>query len=249
MSEENANPAEVANPIRLRVTHFLALVTSCALITSIRIAWIDLQSIPVEMHNYTRLSIGYGSILDGVGLTGLLCFAWHRWQTGRSAASLPGHWLLVFVGVSLLLSAICGLIVVAYTLSANSTSRDYDAWYLERSVICTLIGVNCLIFTRWISESWWWKLVLLVPGVAMLLLVPHSVIAMSGVWRSWFAASFGYAQIASSIAIMLLVGVASFSERDRMASYDWLHWTGVGVTLLFAIGGLIEAISWLSYYF
>ncbi len=234
--------------VRLRVTHLLLLTTTCAVIASVRMAWTDWTDIPVEIHAYALASIAFASIMYGVAISGLLLFAWQRWNTGAWSAVFPGHWLLLCMAVCVLLDAVCGIGIWLWEISSKSANVEFIAWNLNKIALCSSAGLNCVLFSRMLHGNRCWRLVLLVPGGVLLLLVPQHCWALLGVWRQWFDTSHAYAQVATTTVLLILILVASLHDHRDGLRYDWLHWTGVAAVWLFAGGGLVEAIGWLSYF-
>lgn len=249
MCEAETKPAEHAPSRRLRISHLLLITTVCAVVLAIRIAWTDWEVIPVEIRGYARSSLAYGAILYGIALSALLLFGWCRVRGEQSIVFHPGHWLLLFLAVCVVLDGLSSLIVWAYKAQSTSADVEFWAWNVEKLSLCSLVSANCLVFSWLMQGNRWWKTVVVVPGCVLLLLVPQHVLALStNLWRPWFVTSHAYAEIVATIVIFFCICVAVLRDRAMRESYDWLHWTGVSVTVAFAIGGLIESISWLYYY-
>lgn len=249
MCEAVTNSAEHKPSRRLRISHLLLITTVCAVVLAIRGAWTDWEGIPVDVRGYARSSLAYGAILYGIALSALLLFGWSRVRGEQLIVFQPGHWLLLFLAVCVVLDGLCGLVVWAYKARSTSSNVEHYAWNFEKLSLCLVVGINCLAFSHLIQSSRWWKTAVVVPGCVLLLLVPQHILAIGlDIWRPWFVTSHAYAEIVVTVVILFCIGVATLRDRAKRTDYDWLHWTGVSVTVAFAIGGLIESISWLYYY-
>src|SRR5687767_9409788 len=84
---------------RLGVIHFLGWMLGCAVVLAI----VRLGAAPGNPTLADSLrQLGYG-LTYGTAASGLGLFLW-RWRTGSgSGPTQPGHWLLVFGGIGLLL--------------------------------------------------------------------------------------------------------------------------------------------------
>ena len=242
-------PTAPVSARRLRITHFFLLTALCAFVATLRIAWVDWQSIPAENEKYYRTYSIFMAFVYGAAITSIILFVRQRWKTGQAQITQPGHWLLLFLATTALLEGLVSLAVLAYIFDFTSSPQaEYYAWNLEKILLCSAVAINCFVFARRLQGNWCWKTLLYFPGCVLLALVPQHFFAMNNIWRNWFDSSHGYAQILVCVINILLVILGSFFDRRNRSQQDWLHWFGIVLIIVLAIAGVINGIRWISYY-
>lgn len=236
---------KVIPPFRLRIQHFFLLGTVGAVILTIRINWVDWHEIPNEAVWAFKLQVGLASLLYATAFTALLIVFGRRWRFGRSEVQTPGHWLLVFLATAALIDGVVALLLGCYRHFYESSNIGFEAWNLEKLLLCSMVGIACFIFSWLISGSRWWKSILTIPGVVLIALVPQHVLALLGTWRPWFPLAHVYASLGVSAVTMPLVVLACYSDFSHGYQGNWLHWTGVFLIAIAAVTEFSFALYWL----
>lgn len=245
IQSELASQGDDIPQFRMRIAHFFLLTTVCAIISSIIISWIDWKEIPNDAVGFFKLQVGLVSLLFGAAFTALLILLGRRWRFGRSELQSPGHWLLVFLATVALIQGITGVLLKKFCYYNDSSNISFDAWNLEKLLLCSTIGITCFIFAWLISGNLWWKSILAFSGIILLTLVPQHILVLQGTWRPWFPLAHVYASLGVSMAIIPLLLLACLSDSRRHFQRDWLHWTGVFVVAIAAVTEFCSALYWL----
>ncbi|MEM8946835.1 MAG: hypothetical protein AAGD11_16800 [Planctomycetota bacterium] len=257
VSSQSSNDGSESEPIgerrssrRLRVSHFLLVTTLCAIVLAVRDAWFDWKSVAGQVETYAYAYLTFSSLLYGVALSGLCVFVWHRVCSDVPSVKFAGHWMLLFAAIGVILDALVSVSVWLYSEVTTSSYPDFYAWNLDKILLCSAMACNCATFAWLISGDWCWKLALIFPAAVLVMLVPQHiyVFAMNGMWREWFATSHAYAQLVTTAVVGCFVVAAVWKEWGQRRDFDWLHWSGVVLTLLYVVGGFLSAMAWLHYY-
>lgn len=235
-------------PFRIRTAHFFLLTTVCAAMATLRISWVSWQEVPAGDVQFFKLQIGLAATLLGVALTGVLILLGRRWRYGRSELKFPGHWLLLFMAIGALSQGLVEILLEFYRFYASSPDVDFYVWNLEKLLLCSTVGITSLIFAWLIPGNVWWKALLAVSGVILLVLVPQHLLVLQGAWHSWFPLAHIYASLVVSAAIVPILILACMSDARRHLQRDCLHWTGVLVVAIAAVGefGSAAYLLWKS---
>lgn len=243
----NSQPNRIP-PFRIRISHFFLLTTVCAAIATLRISWINWSDVLADDFHFFKLHIGLASLLFGAAFTGVLILLGRRWRYGRSELNFPGHWLLLFLATGALFQGLVEITLKIYRFYADPLVVDFYAWNLEKLLLCFTVGTTSLVFAWLISGNAWWKAILVVSGGALLALVPQHILVLRGTWHSWFPFAHIYASLVVSSTIIPMLVLACVSDARRHLQRDWLHWTGVVVVAIAAVGefGSAAYLLWKS---
>lgn len=242
---EPALQGENIPQFRMRTAHFFLLTTVCAIVGTIRLSWIDWNEVPIEVLGFFKLQVGIFSLLFGAAITALLILLGRRWRFGRSELQFPGHWLLVFLAIVALIRGVTGALLEVFRHYSDSSNIGFEAWNLEKLMLCSAAGITCFIFSWLIPGNFCWKSILAIPGVILLALVPQHVLVLQGTWRPWFSLAHVYASLGVSAAIVPLLLFACISDFRQQLQRDWLHWSGVFVVAIAAVTEFCSASYWL----
>ena len=237
MKPDGESPFGPSPQPRLGIIHIMLWTLGSAMILAIYRALAEFGSMPVEARAmWYVMQTGY-SVVYGAALASVILFGYRRVTKGAPFPVLPGHWLLLIQGVVFTIGFAGHMAMwVAQQWVDNFIPAMYGlAQWLANGVAVLLLVAAILRlddFSYW-RRYFWASLVL------------HAIRATAGMmgttWRTWLVAfslqRWLYGLGAIVLAIWLLVVVVR--DWRRGARRDWLHWTGVVVTLsgpvLFAV--------------
>lgn len=237
-------------PAPLGVIHLLGWMTGIALVLGAYRATLELGwlGIPRESHEETRWwQLGYG-LVYGTAISTLGLLFYRRWRGDTHFPVHPGHWLLVMGGLAFFIDGIAfGAARGLHALWTRQFPSDPGWFYLQQSLAWGTALVVAILFlrnlrTNWnwlllagliaglIAVNWWTNLLILGQVVTQILGYPM----ISGEWPYYLV---HYAQIiAVGICLLAMPVIIGCDRHER----DWLHWVGVGATVMLA---LVEAAN------
>jgi len=210
---------------RLGVIHLLGWTLGCAAVLAI-VRLGSASGSPTLADSLRQLGYGltYGTAASGLGL-----FLW-RWRTGSgSGPTQPGHWLLVFSGIGLLLDLGTSGVYMLYLKSVEYPT--FSAWLSQQLAVWSLaavIGVVALFCLRGASPCW--TLAVCVTVLALTLNVAADAAALVGAARgagtwTWYVPT--WAHLATAPLTLPFVWTAELADRLRGLPRDWLHLVGI----------------------
>src|SRR5262245_26018558 len=161
----------------------------------------------------------------GTAASGLALFLW-RWRTGSGPLpTQPGHWLLVFGGLGLLIDfATSGPYLLALKLGAP----NFALWLCQQLAAwgsATLVGIFVLTRLRGASRIWTIAAGMIV--FAMGLNAAADIVSLAGIWFSRGTWTW-YLPITAHLASVALglspVLGAELSDLLHGVRRDWLHY-------------------------
>lgn len=229
---------------RLGIIHLLGWITGVAMVLAGYRAVLDAGwlGIPLDQYEATRWwQLGYG-LAYGAGLSTLGLLVWRRLRGDRCFPSHPGHWLLVFGGLALMIDAAAFVVAKGVVTVMSSRGRVAIDWFwIQQSLgwgIALVVGL--LVLAR-MTTNWHWRLLatLITLAIGVNWLTNTLVVAdffgqgfgWSGTW--WLYYLVLYAR-AASIALCL-VAMPLVLSGDRGEPRDWLHWVGVAASVMLGV--------------
>ena len=242
---EIASRNEVIPQFRMRIIHYFLLSTVYSILCTTKLSWIDWSEIPHENIGVIKLYAGLTSLFYSAAFTALLILLGRRFRYGRSELQSPGHWLLAFFATGAFIEGLTAVLLQFYRFYYDSSRILFEVWNLEKLLLCSTVGITCLVFAWLISGNLWWKSILILSGIVMLALVPQHILVLLGTWKTWLIIAHVYASLGVSAGIVPLLFLACLSDSRRQIQQDWLHWAGVFVTAIAALSEFFFALYWL----
>ena len=224
---------ELSSPTtRLGIIHLLGWMLGCGAVLAIyRLNMPATPTLP-DLLRHLGLGLAYGTAASGLGL-----FLW-RWRTGSGPApTQPGHWLLIFGGLGMLIDM--GT-TAPYLLALKLGVREAFVWWLCQQLaawsIATLIGLVVLTRLRGASRTWttaaWIIVFALGLNAAADITSLIGIRFSAGTW-TWYL-PIG-AHLASVALALPPIWGAELADRLRGVPRDWLHYTGIASVSILAV--------------
>jgi hypothetical protein len=224
---------------RLGIIHLLGWMLGCALVLAVLKAIGDYSNVPEQFVFRDRLvRLGFG-LAYGTAFSGLGLFLW-RWRTGRGPGpTQPGHWLLLFGGIALIidLGAAGSVVCLFPLLRAKVNDWRFHLWHQTIGwSIAMAIAVSTLVRLRDASRLW-----TAFAGITATMLAVNwaaNVVSLYGLSHGargqWLWYLPQYAVAALPVVVLPLLGLAEIADRIHGAQRDWLH--GGGIAAITALG-------------
>lgn len=252
MNADASPNATDARPQKLAIVHLLGWTLGVAAVLGIYRAaavWHAEDGQPVQM---TWPALGYG-LAYGTAISGLGLFLWRWWRSsGQSPGEArfrgptqPGHWLLVFAGIGLVIDVSVAA-AVDLLCAFREPSHSAHPWLVHQVVgwsIGWLIGLAVLLNLRDASRLWMVAVMLVViwmmgNAVFHALTLVHIQLGWGGFWPWWMTNCF---RVFGLAAVSAAVAAAEWWDRLNGASRDWLHFGGIAAAL--ALGAVDVAVN------
>jgi len=178
--------------------------------------------------------LGFG-LAYGTAASGLALFLW-RWRTGSGPLpTQPGHWLLIFGAVGLVIDVTTS---AAFLLGVRLGLAQTFAAYLYQQLAAwgagTLIGLIVLLHLRSASPFWTAAAVILVTAIGLNAVADVAcllgIATRSGTWTYYVPL---WTQMATTALGVTAIWSAELTDRISRVPRDWLHLAGIA-----AISGL-----------
>jgi hypothetical protein len=248
MSATPSPPVSRERPQRLAIVHFLGWMLGVGAVLAIYRASIDETTYPTEWLLYLRLQqlgfgLAYGTAIGGLGL-----FLWRWWRGTGAGPSQPGHWLLVFGGIGLIIDVgVAAGIHLALKWSGSGVKQTDLGVFLTYQVIAWWLGsqIGLCVLARLREASAWWTaaaivivLTLLVNAVTCNVALVGYASGAPGSWTSQLPLMVRIGGDACSVAAMGAAVVGDWLSGPRR---DWLH--VVGVVAMLGLGLVDLAVN------
>jgi hypothetical protein len=247
MTADAPQPTTASHPQKLAIVHLLGWTLGVAVVLGIyraAAAWHSRDGQPVQM---TWPTLGYG-LAYGTAVSGLGLFLWRWWRGASQGPTQPGHWLLVFGGMGLVLDvAIAAAAEGAVALAGPGPDRSYVAYLWHQSVgWAVAAGIGAVVLLNLRGAGRLWVLATLLVTVMMAansVCYGMSLVAfyrgLPGNWVWWVPLFVRVVGQGVAVAV-----VAAAEAADRLAHHrrDWLHLGGIASALgLFAVDVAVNA--------
>jgi hypothetical protein len=238
MVDTGATRSKVPARRRLGVGHFLLWMVGCGVVLAIYRAATDFSEVPEDVVLQTQVmqlgyGLGYGTAISGLGL-----FLWWWWRGVGTGPTQPGHWLLVFGGVGLIIDlAAAGSVELAVWLAENQ--RGYWSFMLYQLLgwsAALLIGILVLArlrtSVRWTILAWLLVTLFLLYTLTYAAALAGQLAGVPGSWSWWLPV---YIRLVGPIVFIPAVTVTIIADRAAGHPRDWLHLAGIFTTMALAI--------------
>lgn len=237
MSASTPAAEPLSRPQKLAIVHLLGWTLGVAVVLGIYRAAIVWHTTDEGAPQLGWFELGYG-LAYGTAASGLGLYLWRRWK-GGAGPSQPGHWILVFAGVALVIDvgvAVAIEVAIAIAGSESNTLRNVS-WMLHQAVgwtLASLIGVAVLFNTRGATRHWAIAAFAVVMMLALNALAHSALLATysgplgNSVWRIASMIRPGGA----GLTLMILWSAVIIDFRLGIRR-DWLHAGGIA-----AVSGL-----------
>lgn len=233
--------------IRLGIIHFLGWTLGCAVVLAIFRAIGEAEQVPSAMVFRVRLiQMGFG-LAYGTAISGLGLFVWRWWAGEGPGPTQPGHWLILFGGVGLILDLGLGGGVKGMLLLLGKPANDWRFFFWHRSIgwsIGSLILLTALVQLRGTTRPWTAFVAVSAAMMAVTAAVHMtSLICLAngakGTWP-WYVPA--YVSAALPVVGLLFLWPAEIADRIRGLERDWLH--GGGIAAVSALAAVSFAAHW-----
>ncbi len=233
---EGESPFGPSPQPRLGIIHIMLWTAGSAMILAMYRALIDLANMPDQARvQWYVMQIGY-SIVYGAALAGVILFGYRRLTKGAPFPVLPGHWLLLTWGIVFIVGSVGHAVQWAVRVWFDSyPPLVYGlAQWLSHTVAASILLVAIIR----VKDSSYWRMYLWASLVLQLIQADAGLMQVPAMTMSFYLLQrWIYGLSAAVLVPWLLVTVAR--DWRRSVRRDWLHWTGIVVTLsgpvLFAI--------------
>ena len=226
---------------RLGIIHIMLWTLGSAMILAVYRALVDFANMPEQARvQWYVLQIGYSTVY-GAALASVFLFAYRRLAKGAAFPVLPGHWLLLAQGIVFTVSFaghVAASVIRNRFDSLSPAIYGLGQWSAHSvAVVVVLVAIIRLNDFAYWRVYFWASLVhqAIRSSVCLVGVLP-------GTWYFVFLLQrWIYAIGATVLVIWLLIVVAR--DWRRAVRRDWLHWTGVIVTLSGPVLFVIQIVS------
>jgi hypothetical protein len=226
---------------RLGIIHLLGWMIGVGVVLAIFRATTDLANYSPEWLPFVRMQqLGFG-IAYGTAISGLGLFLWRWWRGAPGGPSQPGHWLLVFGGLGLVIDLLTTLVIklVLHWSGTGIELTHFGAYLFYQTMVWWMAAVVATIFLACLSgASRWW---IAMTVVTALLLTLNSLVTtlsfygyMHGAAGTWTWKVPIMVRIATTLIVLAILWMAEIVDRRHRVSRDWLH--GAGVVAISGLG-------------
>jgi len=232
---------------RLGIVHFLGWMIGVSAVLSLyraATAWSDRPQDVDLTQQLIQLGFGlaYGSAVSGLGL-----FLWRWWRGTGSGPTQPGHWLLVFGGIGMVVDFGLAVSIQALAIATGATTdlgtMSFEVWSRHQFSGWTIAAMITGIILVVLRAAWWWRAVVIVALImclANLAAMIVYVLATKGVFAgSWPYEVSMWVRVSGSLACLVAIGMAEFRDRRLRLPRDWLHAFGIVTALSLAAVDLV----------
>jgi len=226
---------------RLAIVHFLGWMLGVGAVLAIFRAATQLTEPTREVELSQRLiQLGFG-LAYGTAVSGLGLFLWRWWRGTGSGQTPPGHWLLVFGGIGLVIDVGVAALVYAVVMSQSGTDYGilaFQAWSNHQIIGWSIAAsISSIVLIR-LRAAWWWRAVVIVVFVMTIANAAANVLYVLGA-NGVFAGTWPYdisqfVRVAGAITCVAVIGFAETCDRRQGHWRDWLHSVGLLMALSLA---------------
>jgi hypothetical protein len=247
MSLSDSPFATIPTAPRLGIIHFLGWMIGVGAILAIFRATTDLTDYPPDWLPFVHMQqlgfgLAYGTAISGQGL-----FLWRWWRGAPGGPSQPGHWLLVFGGLGLVIDLLTTLVIklVLHWSGTGIELTHFGAYLFYQTTVWWLAAVVATVFLACLrGASRWW---IAMTVVTVLLLTLNSLVTtlsfygyMQGAAGAWTWQVPIMVRIVTMLTFLPILWTAEIADRRCRVPRDWLH--GVGVVAITGLG-LVDVAS------
>ena len=213
---------------RLQIIHLLGWMLGCALVLAVLKAIGDYSNVPEQFLFRDRLvRLGFG-LAYGTALSGLGLFVW-RWRSRCGPGpSQPGHWLLLFGGVALIidLGTAGGMLCLFRLLGMRENDLRLHLWYQAIGWSIAL-EIAVATFVRLRGASGLWTAFAAITTIMLAMNAAANMVSLYGLAHGargqWLWYIPNYAIAALPVVVLPFLWAAEIADRLRGAKRDWLH--------------------------
>lgn len=241
MSEPQSPTVAKSPAQRLAIVHFLGWMLGVGAVLAIYRAATQLTEPTREVELSQRLiQLGFG-LAYGTAVSGLGLFLWRWWRGTGSGPTQPGHWLLVFGGIGLVIDVVVAAVVYAVIMSRSGYELgmlDFRAWSNHQIIAWSIAALIASVVLIRLRAAWWWRVVVVVVLVMTFANVAAIIVYVLGA-QGVFAGAWPYdislfVRVAGALACVAAIGFAETCDRRQGHLRDWLHATGLLMALSLA---------------
>jgi hypothetical protein len=232
---------------RLGIVHFLGWMIGVSAVLALYRAATAMSDRPPEVDLTQQLiqlgfGLAYGSAVSGLGL-----FLWRWWRGTGGGPSQPGHWLLVFGGIGMVVDFGLAVALQAIAILSRETTDygilSFQVWSRHQIIgwsITALITVVILVLLR---AAWWRRAVVIlallmaasnVAAMVLYVLGAHGVFA-----GSWPYEVSMWVRVGGALVCAVAIAFAEACDRRLGRKRDWLHLVGILTALALASVDLV----------
>src|SRR4029453_14079367 len=147
---------------RLAIVHFLGWMIGVGAVLAIYRAATEFTEPTREVDLSQRLiQLGFG-LAYGTAVSGLGLFLWRWWRGKGSGPTQPGHWLLVFGGIGLIVDV--GVAAVVYAVMMSRSGNDHGSvafrsWSNHQIIGWSIAALITSVVLIRLRAAWWWRVV------------------------------------------------------------------------------------------
>jgi hypothetical protein len=255
MSEPQSPFAANHRPSRLAIIHLLGwMVGVGAILATFRATTNDLDY-PKDWLPWLRVQqLGFG-LAYGTAISGLGLFIWRWFRSKPGGPSQPGHWLLIFGGIGLIidLAATHAMKLALLWSGTGIEFMHYSVWLFYQAIVRWMAAVIVtIILTRLRDASFWWIATTVAAMLTLTLDTSLTTISffafMHGAGGSWLWEVPLMVRIVGILVILPILWTAEFKDRARGVPRDWLHGGGIaaisGLALIDLASNVVSLSRW-----
>jgi hypothetical protein len=241
LSAADSTPPPSTRPQRLAIIHLLGWMVGVGAVLAIYRLGDALLGFKGQRTLFDQfVQLGFG-LTYGTAISGLALFVW-RWRRGSgSLPTQPGHWLLVFGGLGLLID-----VGVAFAVNVGPMAfgykyagLDYWSWYTHQLVGWSIAGLIAAVVATKMQAAWRWHVVawtVLAMTVANAAAMVTELLGVQGILRGNWTYDVALAvRLVGEVCCVMAIAAAEFNDRRRGLPRDWLHLGGVCMALGLAV--------------
>ena len=183
------------------------------------------------------IQLGFG-LTYGTTISGLALFLW-RWRSGSGPApSQPGHWLLIFGGLGLVIDKGVAMVIHLGPMLLKHPHGWFGYWAMHRIACWTIAALIVLVFAFRMraARPWhlfvWTALAFFLANAAFVLV--HVLVSYAVVRGTWTIEIDIASRLIGQSCCVLTLAAAEGIDRWQRRSRDWLHAVGICAALSLA---------------
>lgn len=233
----NATHPDYLRPPQLGIVHLLAWIA----ITSALLIWssvVEYQSGSLSQAVWLTAArralelVGYATVVAGIVGTTVIVRAKIQEVPGRLQ---PGHWFLLIQTLLTLASWLLWAVDLA-----RWTADPSDRFWYWRYVFLDAVGLVSVaawfMVAMWMQDCRCWRAAAWVLAIVSLFHWGREILVDTGL-TTWSLTLPGCVPIGSFVLLPVFL-VALRLDLRRGPRRDWLHWLGIGITLVYEVVGI-----------
>jgi hypothetical protein len=230
-----------ARPQKLAIIHLLGWMVGVGAVLAIYRLGDALIGFAGQRTLFDQLiQLGFG-LTYGTAISGLALFVW-RWRRGTgSLPTQPGHWLLVFGGLGLLIDVGVAFVVNVGPMlfGYKYAGLDYWSWYLHQLIGWSIAALIAALVVANLRAARWWHIVswvVLAMALANAAAMVTELLGVQGILRGNWTYDVALAvRLVGEACCVIAITAAEISDRRRGLPRDWLHLGGICTALGLAV--------------